>query len=164
MSYSTTRQRVQNKLLEMCERIVGPVSQSEYKVKTFDKYLHDVPIEEMPYVVVNVRQVEQTPGEIGILRELEAWTVHIYYLDISDDYNEGEFRRDRIVHLIQETIEQEPTLEGLRLPQYDEDGNAPYTEYVFDSGFESAMFDASGQDGYYTFVAELYFTVNIAKN
>src|SRR5688572_15417739 len=96
------RNTLQNKLLDMMKTVVGPGTESVDFVRTFDNHLHDFNLEftpnPWPFLVVNVRTSERaSQSEIGNPYDLYEWTTHIYYIDITADYNAGEKRRDKLV-------------------------------------------------------------------
>lgn len=161
MASGIVRKSIQDKILTLLQNALDINSNADYKVRTFSRRLTDLPIAELPNIVVTVRQKSQSgPGEFGTVKELWAWEVQIYYLDISDDYDQGEMRRDKVTDDIETVLEKAYRLDGLSVTI----NNLGNTETVFDSNFSSVLFDSSGQDGYYTFVSELYFTVNTQRN
>lgn len=161
MGSGSVRKGLQEKITDMMKTAVGPASSATDKIVTFDNRLRDVPITSLPFLAIIVREKDQDgAGEIGTMHELWKWRIHMYYLDIVDDYDAGEDRRDKIVDDIETVIEQSPRLENLSVtlnPQ----GN---TESVWDSNFTNVIFDMSGQDDFYTFVCELYFDVDTQRN
>lgn len=155
------RKALQDKVLSICQLAVGDPSATNY-VRTFDKYLHDLPTQNFPYVVANVRQAQRTgSGEMGTYNDMYEWAVHIYYLDIETtegNYSVAEARRDEIVQKIVTAFEGNPRLDNLT------DIATPMRYVVYDSNWESVLFDSSGQEGYYTFVSELYLSVDTARS
>lgn len=128
-------------------------------VKTFDKYLHDIALDQFPYIATTVRQAERHgPGEIGTTNQMYDWTVHLYYLDTTTTYDVGEARRDDVVNRLVSAFEKSPRLNNLA------DVSSPVHFTVYNSYWEAILFDSSGQDGYYTFVSELYLTVETARS
>lgn len=155
MASGSFRRGLQQKILTLLQDTLTT------RIRTYDVKLIDMPVEDFPYLVVNVRQKEQdNPGEIGTLKELWQWTVHIYYLDISETYVDAEERRDKVVDDIETVLEQNFNL-GTFSVTITPQGN---TERVYDSNFSSVLFDSSGQEDYYTFVSELYLTVDTQRN
>jgi hypothetical protein len=135
---------------------------TEY-IKTWDSYLHDVDIPNLPFLVVNVRTVEKDlDPEIGQNYGKYIWTVHIYYLDMSTEaggYDAGDVKRDHILAKIEKTLEANPFLQSLEV--VDTDG---HREYVYSSSVELIDFDASGQDQNQSFVSELHFQVKTDRS
>lgn len=163
MAAANVRKAIQAEVITICAAVVAQGVDDDFYVNLIDKVLPsgEVPSEHFPALIVNVRTSDQAaPGEMGTLHNVWKWMVHIYYLDVSDDYTAGEEKRDEIVERVQVALEQNPRLNNIRT---NPDG-AGITEYVYDSDFQSVLFDSSGQDGYYTFVAELYLNVDTARN
>lgn len=155
------RRTLQNAVLKIINDTVGPSATNvPYRIKTTDVHLKDRPIEDMPHVVVFVRQKELDGKEMGSIRELWSWQIHIYYLDISEDYTEGEKRRDKISDLIEVALSDRFNLDNA-VNTLDTTGN---TERVYDSDFSSVLYDSSGQEGYFTFVTEFYLRVDTQRN
>jgi hypothetical protein len=154
------RKELQERVLSILSAAVGPSSSAVYKVKTFEKKLIDYPLDQMPMCVVTVRSKNKGETEIGTYQELWNWEVHIYLLGIAEDYDTGELQRDEIVSKIDATLTLNPRLSNLAVT-INEGANR---ESVFDSNFSAVLFDSSGQDGYYTFVSELYLQVDTQRN
>lgn len=154
MASGSVRKALQTEILSIAQTALSTT------IKTYDKKLVDQPLENYPYLVVNVRSKDQHPGEIGTLKELWAWEVQIYYLDIVDDYDTGEERRDDIVDKLETALELNYRLNSLTVTL----NTAGNTERVYDSNFSSILFDSSGQEEYYTFVSELHLTVDMQRN
>jgi hypothetical protein len=136
-------------------------------VKTWDYFLHDLDFNPrqfnkvFPYVVVTANAEQQiAPGEMGTRLEINTWTVAIYYIDIVTNFEEGRQRRAKLVHQIQKALELEPRLRNLAVTA----PNDTIVTKVYDSNFSSLNFDTSGQEGYYTFISEMYLSVDTSKN
>lgn len=168
MSASNFRKAIQDYIITHLTSVVGPGTGDPF-VRTFDNHLDTAQKElasDFPHVVVNVRQTSVQPSktEIGVLKEPQDWQIHIYYLDITQEgesYNDGEARRDTLVHAIQHNMQIDYNFGNLRVPVAED---VSITEYVYDSDFTDILFDSSGQQDYYYFTCELYLTVNTAKN
>lgn len=153
------RQELQNKLLELCETWTDKDADSTNYVATYDNHLHDVPMEETPFLVVNVRrQTKETEGEIGEKHGLSIWEVHIYYISLEEDYNVGDKKRDNILSRIEKELE-----EDRRLGNFTVTGQS-VTEKVYDNSITDILFDSSGQEQYYSFVSEMYLNVYTSSN
>ena len=160
-SQISMRRTLQNACLKIINDAVGPsASGVPYRINTTDVHLKDRPIEDMPHVVVFVRQKDLQGKEMGTVRELWSWQIHIYYLDIIEDYTEGEKRRDKISDIIEVALSDNFRLNNA-INTIDDTGN---TERVYDSDFSTVVYDSSGQDGYYTFVTEFYLRVDTQRN
>ena len=158
---------LEDKITELLKAAVGEGTDAEDYVKTWDVFLKDLNFDPgrykqyFPYVVVTARQEDQiAPGEMGIRLELNNWQVHIYYIDVVKDYETGRQRRAKLVHNMQKALELAPNLNALTVTAPNDD----VTSKVYDSNFTSIQFDSSGQEGYYTFVSEMYLTVNVSQN
>lgn len=149
------RQALQNKLLDLTKDWVGPTALVTERVISFDSYLHDVEIDDTPFIVVNVRRTsKQAEGEIGNAYDLFLWETHIYYIDMDKDYATGEAKRDKILGKIEAQLEENRRLDNLA--NIDGTGRR---EYVYDHQITDVLFDYSGQDEYHSFTAELYIEV-----
>lgn len=151
------RTDLENKLTDLISGWVGPSSTLTEKVKTFSDHIDDVSYENFPYVVINVRTMENSDSEIGNQYDLTVWEVHIYYMDISTTYTPGKERRNLITGVIAKNLQKDRFLGQLEAT----DG-AGTTMYVYDSKITSAIFDSSGQEEDYSFVTELYLQVYTA--
>lgn len=162
MASGSMRRTLQDACLKIINDAVGPAATNvPYRIKTSDVFLKDRPIEDMPHVVVFCRQKELDMKEMGSIRELWTWQIHIYYLDIVEDFSVGEERRDKISDLLEVALSDNFTLSNA-LAELDPEGKA--TERVYNTDFGTVAFDSSGQDGYYTFVTEFYLTVFTQRN
>ena len=153
-------------MLEWLPTLVGEGTDPTNYVVTFDDHLHgfDVedPTEPFPFVVATMRSTTtQNQGEIGEAHDLRTWEMHIYYIDITDDYKAGKAKRSNIMSTIQMYIETNMTFGGFRVTSTLEDHNA--TEYVYDTTVSTIMYDYSGQEDYHTFTSEMYLTIYTAK-
>lgn len=156
------RKVLQDKCMELAQTAVGPGSDPVNYVKTFDKRLHDIEVDETPFLVVNVRTAEKAaPGEIGNGGyDLFMWTVHFYYLAVEvEDWQEGSDRRDIIFGKLEKALEENKNLNNLQSTSTD-----GKREYVYDSSITAGLFDDSGEEEYYSFVSELYFNVYTARS
>lgn len=152
--FGSFRKALQDQVISICTAAVGTGTDATDFVNTFDSFLHDLPQEDFPYIVVNCRQADQvSPGEMGTSSELFQWNIHIYYLDIDLEYHAGEVKRDNIIDRLITAFELNPRLSGL----------SKNNRTVYDSNFTSILFDSSGQDGYYSFISELYLSVDTSK-
>lgn len=147
------------KLLDVAQSVTGQDSGATNPVVSFDDHLYSKDISELPFIVVNVRSWDEPEDgvEIGNPHGLKIWTVHIYYLDMTETWNEGAARRNVNVAALKKALDRNKRLDGLET--IDDDGTR---EYVYDSKFTSATFDTSGQEGEYSFVTELYLNVYTA--
>lgn len=162
MASASMRKALQDACIKVINDAVGPSATNvPYRIKTTDVHLKDRPIEDMPHVVVFCRQKQLEGKEMGSIRELWQWQLHIYYLDIVEDYTVGEERRDKISDLIEVALSDNFTLSNA-LSELDPEGKA--TERVYNSDFSSVLFDSSGQQDYFTFVTEFYLTVFTQRN
>ena len=162
MASASMRKALQDACLKVINDAVGPGAKNvPYRIKTSDVHLKDRPIEDMPHVVAFVRQKDMQGKEMGSIRELWQWQIHIYYLDIVEDYTTGEERRDKISDLIEVALSDNFTLNHA-LAELDPGGKA--VERVYNSDFSSVLFDSSGQQDYFTFVTEFYLTVFTQRN
>lgn len=152
------RTALQNQMLTLIQGWVGASSGFTPPVITFDNHLHDVPIEALPFVVVNVRTTDLEDEEIAPY-DTYRWLVHVYYLDIKPDYNTGDIARNKILGEIVKRLEENKRIGNLEQV----DVPTGKREYVWDSKITSALFDSSGQEEYYTFVSELYLDVYTSK-
>lgn len=153
------RTNLQDRIESILNTAVGPGSDPTHTVISFDSYLHDVSLEDTPFVVVNVRTAEKAgESEIGAKYDLYMWTVHIYYIDMHSVYEEGETKRNNILSRIEKVLEEKRRLDNLTSTV----GGA--TEYVYDSSISAILFDSSGHDQYYSFISELYLNVYTAKS
>lgn len=160
MSSLSMRQALQVACLDIINDAVGPPATGvPYKIKTTATHLADRPIEDMPHVVCFVRQKDLGSKEMGTIRELWSWQIQIYYLDIVEDYSVGELRRDKITDLMEVALSDNFRLNNA-LALIDLQNKS---ERVYDSDFSSVIYDSSGQDGYYTFVSELYLRVDTQR-
>lgn len=154
------RTKLEDKISTLVTTWVGPSSGITAPVVTFDDHLHDVELNQFPYVVINVRTAEKAEaGEIGNTYDLFMWTIHIYYLDLVATYSTGKTRRDHILSIIEKNLEKNRYLDHLQ--STDPDGAR---EYVYDSSISAILFDSSGQEEYYSFVSELYLNVYTARS
>lgn len=128
--------------------------------KTFDDHVHDLEKNQFPFIVYSARQATNAnSGEIGNDFDLYEWTVHFYVLDHADQWTTGKLRRDWITGKLWKELEKDRRLGNLEARDLD-----GAREYVFDLKVDDVIFDTSGQQGYYTFVTELYATVFTARS
>lgn len=154
------RTHLQDNITTIVRAAVGSGTDPTDYVRTFDSYLHDIDIIDNPFVVINVRTAEKaSQSEIGNTYDLYMWTVHIYYIDITDTYASGDNRRNLILSKIEKTLE-----ENRRLGNLEVIDTSGHREYVYDSSISAILFDQSGQEEYYTWVSELYLNVYTAKS
>lgn len=152
------RTQLQKKISELIQGWTGAASGLARPVKTFSDHIDDVPYDQFPYVVVNVRSFDTEDGEIGTTHALKTWEVHIYYMDVTQDYVQGDETRNSIMGLISKNIEDNPRLGNLVVT--DTNGGQ---EYIYDSKITSGLFDSSGQEEDYSFVTELYINIFTAS-
>ena len=167
MSEAYFMNALEERVVDLLKPVVGEGSDPVDYIKSWEYYLTDLNFDprnytqHFPFVVVSSRGLEQmNPGEMGTRMEINNWNVHIYYIDVVKEYEEGRQRRAKLVHLIQKTLELEPRLGELAVTA----PNDSITTKVYDSNFSSIQFDSSGQEGYYSFVSELYLNVGTSKN
>lgn len=153
------RQDAQNKLLELLESWVSvDALTAETGAVKFDKRLYDVPLEETPFVVANVRDFQKVQGgEIGNEHDLYTWDAHIYYIDIDADYDIGEAKRDTILGIIVKNLEEDRRLGNLQTVSGSE------REYVYSLDVNTGIFDSSGQEEYFSFTGELHIELFTAR-
>lgn len=154
------RKTLQQAAINVMNTAVGPTSAAAFKVKTFEIKLRDFDPAELPMVVTFVRQKDMQLKEIGQLQELWQWQLQFYFIDLDADWPTGEERRDYITDQIESALSKSFTLNNA-VQTINVAGNV---ERVYDSNFTSVLFDSSGQDGYYTFVSELYLSVDTQRN
>lgn len=154
------RKTLQQAAISVMNTAVGPTSAATFKVKTFETKLRDFDPAELPMVVTFVRQKDMQLKEIGQLQELWQWQLQFYFIDLDADWTTGEERRDYITDQIESALSKSFTLNNA-VQTINVAGNV---ERVYDSNFTSVLFDSSGQDGYYTFVSELYLSVDTQRN
>lgn len=152
-------EQLEDRVRAIVTTAVGNVADAPDYVKTFSDHLYDVEIQNLPFVVVTTRSNELEDQEVGTQFDNRLWTVHIYYLDITTTYEEGKNRRSKLLSKIERALNTDRRLGNLEVV----DGLG-YREYVFDSKISSVLFDASGQEEYYSFVSELYLNVYTARS
>ena len=167
MSEAYFQPALEQRVIDILKPVIGEGTDATDYIKSWHHYLTDLNFDPrnyssvFPFVVVSTRSLDQIgAGEIGTRFEINAWTVNLYYIDVVKDYEEGRQRRARLTHQIQKTLELEPRLQNLAVVAPNDD----IAVKVYDSNFSSIQFDSSGQEGYYTFVSEMYLTVNTSKN
>lgn len=140
--------------------LVGVDTDLTEPAKSFSDHLYAQDLDSLPFVVVNIRSssADQTEGEIGNPYDLTTYETHIYYLDMCDDYVEGDDRRDTILGRLEKKLKLNRKLGNFEVTDADS------REYVYDSQISSITFDYSGQEGDYSFVSELYLTVYTAQS
>lgn len=156
---------LQQRLIDILTPAVGVGSDANDYIKTFSKFLYDVPIANLPLLVVTVRTAEKLEaGEIGNSYSMYTWTAHLYYLDmdtnVADPYHAGADKRDHITSRIMKAIEGNRFLPDpitkQPLQSVDADG---HTEQAYDSSFQAITFDESGEPGNQSFTTELFLEV-----
>lgn len=162
------KQALETRLLDVCKAALGSSSGLTPYVKTFDDHLRDLPLADFPFVVAFALTKEKESGEIAKYNNW-IWHCQIYYLDTTqgaETWDDGKDRRDKIMGALEKALEGNhyltdaaDTLPPLR--ETDSDGSV---EYTMQAEITSITFDQSGQEGYYTFVSELYLDVHTAKN
>ena len=167
MSSAYFQPALEERVTDILKPAVGQGTDAVDYIKTWDHYLKDLNFDPrnykqfFPYMVVTARSEEQVgPGEMGTRLEINNWVMNLYYIDVVQEYEEGRQRRAKLVHQIQKTLELEPRLQNLAVMA----PNDNIITKVYDSNFASIQFDSSGQEGYYTFVSEMYLNVNTSKN
>ena len=158
---------LEEKVTDILKAAVGPGTDAVDYVKTWGFFLQDLNFDpgqydqSFPYVVTLATNEQQiAPGEMGVRLEVNSWTVSIFYIDVVKDFETGRQRRAKLVHKIQKALELEPRLQNLAITAPSDN----VVTKVYDSNFASINFDTSGQEGYYTFVSEMYLTVDTSKN
>lgn len=146
------RNVLRDRLLTLTRTWVGPTAGP---VITFDDHLYSLPIEQLPFLVVNVRNYEKIieSNSLGA-RPDKSWEVHVYYLDMDPVWATGDTRRDNVIGILEQKFDRDFTLGKLEATL-----SSGEREYVYDTEITSATFDSSGQDGEYSFVTELYLKV-----
>lgn len=151
----------------LLEDEVGTGSDPDDFVRTFDDHLRDVDIaftpNPWPFVVVTTRGMElsgRSEPEIGTTHahNLHQWEVHIYYIDVAQNYAAGKAKRTKLAGKITSLIERNPTLSNF------ESSDSTGREYVWDTTVSNVVLDASGEEETYTFVTEIYLTIDTAKS
>lgn len=153
------RQALRDQVLLKMNEWIGPTASPAY-LKYTDNHLHDVDsATQMPYGIAYVRQVDmKTRAEIGTGYSLDSWLIQIYILDFDTVWVTGDNRMSDMVGRLRKRLQQNPKLGNFSLT--DTEGQR---EYIYDSEVTSVTFDTSGQDGEYTFVSELFLTVQTEK-
>lgn len=139
-------------------------------VVTYDRKLQDLEPQYLPLLVATVRTEEEDgAGELGTKHDLFAWTIHIYYFDIEIGvdapgenlvFDRGDERRNGIMQKLKGAFMSDFNFGALSV----NDTDAGYRESVYDVLKPTTIFDASGQEGYYSFVSEMYLTVRTQKS
>lgn len=157
------RKDLEDHILEKVTEWVGVGTHPTKYVKTFDNHLHDFDLdvnpEPWPFMVVSVRSTTfQETTAVGTTNEVRAWSVHIYYIAIENNYNEGALKRDEIMSRLHEELQH-----NRDFGRFSSNEEAGHNEYVWNSEVTDVLFDSSGQEEYYSFVSELYLTVYTEK-
>lgn len=151
------RKVLQDGVTDMCNTAVAS------QISTVGKYIPEgnLDLSDFPCLVVSVRQKgEAGPMEYGTLHELWDWTIHIYYLNITEEWDAGEELRDQTMHDLETYFESNPKLMNISGTMA---ATPVVTEYVFDSKIDTILYDQGGQDQYFTFSGQLYLTAHTAK-
>lgn len=154
--------KLNDHLVSLVTTWVGPTTDPDVNntVKVVDDHLHDVEIENTPYIAVVVRDFEQNhPGEIGVDHDLYIYNIHIYYIAMSSSYDIGKVARSTILSKLVKNLEMNKRLNNFQVT--DTGGGR---EYVFDLNVTSGLLDYIGQDEYHSFTSELYMTVYTARS
>ena len=158
---------LEESVINLLKPVIGEGTDPTDFIKSWEYYLKDLNFDRQdykrtfPFVVVTAHSAEQmSPGEMGTRLEINNWAVHIYYIDVVMDYEDGRQRRAKLVHQIQKTLELNPRLGNLSITA----PNDNIAVSVYDSNFTSIQFDSSGQEGYYVLVSEMYLSVATSKN
>lgn len=133
------------------------------KIKKVTKYIPTglQPLEDFPCMMVAINQKTWEMSEIGPGRDELHYHVSIYYLDLITDENfeDGEDRRDEITHQLERRLEIDFNLGGFR-----HQASVDVTpEIMYDAQLENVLYEVSGQEDYYTFVAEIMYVVKTTK-
>lgn len=165
MSSIDFKNALEARLLELAVAAVGSTSGLNPYVQTFDDHLDDIPITSMPFVVAFATTDELEAAEVAPYGS-HKWSAMMYYLDTTqpgETWATGKARRDLIVGTLHDIFEANKFLADSTGP-LSVISSSGVKEYVWLSQVDRVTFDGSGQEQYYTFVSEMYFSIHTAKN